>query len=79
MDFLKERGLRVPEDISWCPLTIRGGAGSRTEILSAIHPKYNLGRITARNLLRMMEDPDWQKKELRAPVSGGIQQWKLGS
>ena len=63
MDFLKERGLRVPEDIS---LVSFDDAGPEQEaelkILSVIHPKYNLGRITARNLLRMMEDPDWQKK-----------------
>ena len=41
------------------------------EELSIPHPKYNLGRITARNLLRMMEDPDWQKKNYahQFPVS----------
>lgn len=60
--FLKDRGLRVPEDIS---LVSFDDAGPEQEaelkILSVIHPKYNLGRITARNLLRMMEDRTGRK------------------
>ena len=73
MDFLKDRGLRVPEDISLVSFDDAGPAQeAELKILSVIHPKYNLGRlITARNLLRMMEDPDWQEKVF-APVSGGI-------
>ena len=71
MDFLKERGLKVPDDIS---LVSFDDAGPEQEaelkILSVIHPKYNLGRITARNLLRMIEDSDWQEKKYsyRFPV-----------
>ena len=71
MDFLKYRGLRVPEDISLVSFDDAGPAqeGDLT-ILSVIHPKYNLGRLTARNLLRMIEDPDWQEKKYsyRFPV-----------
>ena len=71
MDFLKDRGLRVPEDISLVSFDDAGPAqeGDLT-ILSVIHPKYNLGRLTARNLLRMIEDPDWQEKKYsyRFPV-----------
>lgn len=71
MDFLKDRGLRVPEDISLVSFDDAGPAqeGDFT-ILSVIHPKYNLGRLTARNLLRMIEDPDWQEKKYsyRFPV-----------
>ena len=39
-------------------------------MLSVVHPKYNLGRITGKNLLRMMDDPDWQEQELFLPFSG---------
>ena len=71
MDFLKDRGLRVPEDISLVSFDDAGPVqeGDLT-ILSVIHPKYNLGRLTARNLLRMIEDPDWQEKKYsyRFPV-----------
>ena len=72
MDFLKERGLRVPEDLSLVSFDDAGPEqNAELKILSAIHPQYNLGRITARNLLRMMEDPDWQKKNYahQFPVS----------
>ena len=72
MDFLKERGLRVPEDLSLVSFDDAGPEqNAELKILSAIHPKYNLGRMTARNLLRMMEDPDWQKKNYayQFPVS----------
>ena len=72
MDFLKERGLKVPDDISLVSFDDAGPEqDAELKILSVIHPKYNLGRITARNLLRMMEDPDWQKKNYahQFPVS----------
>ena len=63
MDFLKERGLKVPDDISLVSFDDAGPEqDAELKILSVIHPKYNLGKITARNLLRMMEDPEWQKK-----------------
>ncbi|MFR4580539.1 MAG: substrate-binding domain-containing protein [Clostridium fessum] len=70
MDFLKDRGLRVPEDISLVSFDDAGPAQEDLTILSVIHPKYNLGRLTARNLLRMIEDPDWQEKKYsyRFPV-----------
>ena len=65
------KGSRVPEDISLVSFDDAGPAqeGDLT-ILSVIHPKYNLGRLTARNLLRMIEDPDWQEKKYsyRFPV-----------
>ena len=71
MDFLKERGLRVPEDISLVSFDDAGPEqDAELKILSVIHPKYNPGKITARNLLRMMEDPEWQQKNYsyRFPV-----------
>lgn len=81
MDFLEERGLHVPEDVSLVSFDdaeLRQDA--RVKILSAIHPKYNLGRVTGKNLLRMMDDPDWQNKNYsyRFPVTlnDGNSVWK---
>lgn len=71
IEFLKDRGLNVPDDISLVSFDDAAPAKeSGLTILSAIHPKYNLGRLTARNLLRMMEDSDWQNKKYsyRFPV-----------
>ncbi len=70
-EFLAERGLHVPEDVS--VVSIDDAALTEKQdlkILSAVHPKYDLGRLTARNLLRMMDDPDWQNKNYsyRFPV-----------
>ena len=71
IDFLKERGLSVPEDISVVSFDDAQLQGySDVELLSAIHPKFKLGRITGKNLLRMMEDKHWQEKNYsyRFPV-----------
>lgn len=63
MEFLEDRGLKVPDDMSLISFDDAELAQSGdVKVLSVVHPKYNLGRVTARNLLRMMEDPDWQKK-----------------
>lgn len=72
MEFLRERRIRVPEDISLVSFDDASLAEDMgMKLLSAIHPKYNLGRLTARNLLRMMEDSDWQEKNYsyRFPVA----------
>lgn len=71
LDFLRERGIGVPEDISLVSFDDTVLAqNTELKVLSAIHPKYNLGRLAARNLLRMMEDSDWQNKNYshRFPV-----------
>ena len=71
IDFLKERGMSVPEDISVVSFDDAQLQGySDVELLSAIHPKFKLGRITGKNLLRMMEDQHWQEKNYsyRFPV-----------
>ncbi len=34
------------------------------QLVTAVHPKYQLGRITAKHLLRMMEDPEWQSRKI---------------
>mgnify|MGYP002602739368 FL=1 len=40
------------------------------QLVTAVHPKYQLGRITAKHLLRMMDDTNWQQKNYsyRFPV-----------
>ena len=69
--FLTERGISVPRDLS---LVSFDDAELQQEqavkLLSVIHPQYKLGRITAKNLLRMMDDPAWQEKNYsyRFPV-----------
>ena len=72
MEFLEERGLHVPEDISLVSFDDAELQDSSTSIqlVTAVHPKYQLGRITAKHLLRMMEDPEWQQKNYsyRFPV-----------
>ena len=72
MDFLEERGLHVPEDVSLVSFDDAEllDANNGVQLVSAIHPKYQLGRITAKNLLRMIEDEKWQEKNYsyRFPV-----------
>lgn len=72
MEFLEERGLHVPEDISLVSFDDAELQDPSTSIqlVTAIHPKYQLGRITAKHLLRMMDDTDWQQKNYsyRFPV-----------
>jgi GntR family transcriptional regulator of arabinose operon len=61
MDFLKERGVKVPEDVSIVSFDDAKIQEARTvKVLSVVHPKFELGRMTARNLLRMMHDPEWR-------------------
>ena len=40
------------------------------KILSAIHPKFDLGRLAAKNLIKMLIDSHWQNKNYshRFPV-----------
>ena len=61
LEFLEERGIHVPEDLS---VVSFDDAEDTTDIklLSAIHPKNKLGRITGNHLLRMMDDENWQTK-----------------
>lgn len=71
MEFVRERGIRVPEDVSIVSFDdARLLSENDIRLLSAIHPKFELGRLTARNLLRMMGDKDWQSRSYsyRFPV-----------
>lgn len=60
IDFLTERGVKVPEDVSIVSFddAKMQEAGELT-ILSAVHPKFEMGKLTAQNLLRMMKDQNW--------------------
>lgn len=60
MDFLQERGINVPEDVSMVSFDDTKMQETGTlKILSVVHPKFELGRLTAKNLLRMMNDSEW--------------------
>ena len=63
MDFLTDRGLSVPKDVSIVSFDdAQLQLNQEVTLVSAIHPKFKLGRIAAKNLLRMMEDDHWQEK-----------------
>ena len=71
LEFLTERGISVPKDlsvVSFDDAELQQAQG--VKLLSVVHPQYKLGRITAKNLLRMMDDPAWQEKNYsyRFPV-----------
>lgn len=71
LEFLEERGIHVPEDLSVVSFDdAELLENTNVQLLSAIHPKNKLGRITGNHLLRMMEDEDWQTKNYayRFPV-----------
>lgn len=58
MDLFDERGIRVPDDIS--VVGIDDASIAQMKDLSSIpHPKEALGRKSAENLLRMIEDPSF--------------------
>lgn len=51
MEFLADRGLSVPEDVSVVSFDdAELQQEQKVKLLSAVHPKYQLGRITAKNL-----------------------------
>ena len=71
MEFLEERGIRVPEDLSLISFDdAELQQVDRIKVLSVVHPKYKLGRVTGKNMLRMLEDEQWQTRNYsyRFPV-----------
>ena len=71
LEFLDERGVHVPEDLSVVSFDdAELMDNTDVKVLSAIHPKNKLGYITGNHLLRMMDDEDWQTKNYayRFPV-----------
>ena len=71
MEFLEERGMRVPEDLSLISFDdAELQQVDRIKVLSVVHPKYKLGRVAGKNMLRMLEDEQWQTRNYsyRFPV-----------
>lgn len=72
VEYLTEKGIKVPEDLSIVSFDdAQLQQEDNIKILSLVHPKYKLGRITAKNLLRMIDDEHWQEKNYsyRFPVT----------
>lgn len=63
LDLFEERGIRVPEDMSIVGIDDANIAQMRN-FVSVPHPKEELGRTAARNLLRMIEDPSFDGNHL---------------
>ena len=71
IDFAEDKGKRIPEDLSIVSFdNISLSENVKLKLTSAIHPKFELGKRAARNLIRMMEsgDPE-QGYSYRFPVS----------
>ncbi len=61
IEFLVSKGMSVPQDLSIVSFDDELSMNlSGLRVLSAVHPKYELGKLAARNLIKMMEDKDWR-------------------
>ncbi len=71
VEFAEDKGKRIPEDLSIVSFdNIRLSEKVKLKLTSAIHPKFELGRRAARNLIRMMESGDREQSySYRFPVS----------
>lgn len=57
IEFAESRSIRIPEDLSIASFDNTSlSQNARLKITSAIHPKFELGKRAARNLIHMMED-----------------------
>ncbi len=63
LDLFEERGIRVPEDMSVVGIDDANIAQIK-DFSSFPHPKEDLGRKTAENLLKMIEDPTFDANYL---------------
>ena len=71
LEFLHSKGISVPRDLSMVSFDdARLAEHGDLKILSAVHPKFELGRLAAKNLLKMLNDSHWQNKSYshRFPV-----------
>lgn len=64
LDFFESKGIRVPEDISMVSVDDANLARqSGVRLVSAVHPKAEMGRKVAGYMVRMTEDKNWNTKE----------------
>lgn len=71
LEFLHSKGISVPRDLSMVSFDdARLAEHGDLKILSAVHPKFELGRLAAKNLIKMLNDSHWQNKNYshRFPV-----------
>ncbi len=71
MEFASSKGIRIPEDLSIASFDcISLSENAKLKLTSAIHPKFELGRRAARNLIRMMDSEDREQNySYKFPVS----------
>ena len=71
LDFLKDKGVLVPRDLSMVSFDdARLVENESLKIYSAVHPKAELGMTAAKKLIKMLTDSHWQNKNYshRFPV-----------
>ncbi len=72
VEFAEGRGIKIPEDLSIASFdNISLSENARLKLTSAIHPKYELGKRAARNLIYMMENSggEFNNYSYKFPVS----------
>ena len=71
LEFLKDKGVLVPRDLSMVSFDdARLVENESLNIYSAVHPKAELGMTAAKKLIKMLTDSHWQNKNYshRFPV-----------
>jgi GntR family transcriptional regulator of arabinose operon len=65
LSFFETKGIRVPEDISMVSIddTDLARSMSYVHLVSAVHPKDELGRMVAGNMVKMISDKDWRTND----------------
>jgi len=64
LNFFKSKGIRVPDDISMVSVDDTDLLRmSNIHIVSAVHPKKELGRKVAENMVKMINDKNWRYKD----------------
>ena len=63
LDFLRNKGVNVPRDLSLASFDdARLAENEELKIFSVVHPKSELGRLAVRKLVKMLNDSHWQNK-----------------
>jgi len=64
VDFLNGKGIRIPDDISMVSVDDTHLLNmTNIDMVSAVHPKMELGRMVARNIIKMMSDKNWKTND----------------